>query len=200
MEVKNLILYQVATNRNYKVGDKLIFGESLNGQGNRVLNTKFYENDTPIAQLGFEYAESKKIFKNSNIVIKLSKNLAESDFVIRELAMEKVRLELAPNEPSRFKCMFLTANKDEVKKGIKIFYKKGFGEFFQAVAVKCNGKIFAAKDCVGRWGKSYKEYIQQAQKYWTQKVENINDAREILFEGEAEIVEILDELRISRQN
>ena len=31
-KVKDLILYQVATDRNYKVGDKIYFGEKPNGQ------------------------------------------------------------------------------------------------------------------------------------------------------------------------
>lgn len=36
MQVKDLILYQVATDRNYKVGDKYTFGENPNGQWQRV--------------------------------------------------------------------------------------------------------------------------------------------------------------------
>ena len=33
-KVKDVILYQVATDRDYKVGDILEFGENYNGQGN----------------------------------------------------------------------------------------------------------------------------------------------------------------------
>ena len=100
-KVKDLILYQVATDRNYKVGDKFIFGKALNGQGNRVFNSKFYQNDKPIHQLGFDYVNSKKIFKDKSLIIKVCKALAESDFVIRELALEEVRKQKFPNLPSR---------------------------------------------------------------------------------------------------
>ena len=201
MNVKDLILYQVATDRHYKVGDKLFFGkDKMNGQGERVLNTQFYNNEKSLAQVGFDYADSKRIFKDKNIVIKLSKGLAESDFVIRELAMEKVRQEIAPNEPSRLHCMFLTANKDNVVRGVKEFYKKGFGSNFQAIAVKLNGKIFIATSGIGRQGKSYAEYMSLAEDYWRQKETNINQAVEILFEGSAEVMEIIDEVNIKRKN
>ena len=33
MKVENLILYQISTDRYYKVGDKLEFGKSYNYQG-----------------------------------------------------------------------------------------------------------------------------------------------------------------------
>lgn len=199
--VKDMILYQVATDRHYKAGDKLYFGEeNLNGQGNRVFNTKFYNSEKPIAKIGFEYADSKKFLKDKNIIIKLSKGLAESDFVIRELAIESVRQIVAPNAPSRFHCMFLTANRDEVVKGVKEFYKKGFGSNFQAVAVKLNGKIFISDFSVGRQGKSYDEYMSLAKNYWEQDETDIYKAVEILFEGEAEIVEIIDEVNIKRKD
>ena len=131
MEVKDMILYQVSTDRDYKVGDKLLFNKNkLNNQGERVLNTKFYEDDNPIYKYGFDYAESKKFLKDKNIIIKLSKNLAESDFVLRELAMENVRVIVAPDAPSRLHCMFLTSKKEDVIKGVSEFYKKGFGTTF----------------------------------------------------------------------
>ena len=41
-QVKDLILYQVATDRNYKVGDKLVFDKfTPNGQFSRVFKTSF---------------------------------------------------------------------------------------------------------------------------------------------------------------
>ena len=36
MKVKDLILYQISTDRHYKVGDKLEFGKEYNYQGQRV--------------------------------------------------------------------------------------------------------------------------------------------------------------------
>lgn len=36
-KVKDLILYQVATDRNYKVGDKIYFGKTLNWTPLKIL-------------------------------------------------------------------------------------------------------------------------------------------------------------------
>lgn len=196
-KVKNLILYQVATDRNYKVGDKFVFGEDLNGQGHRVYCSEFLTDGKALHISGFEYAESKKIFKNKNLVVNMSKALAESDFVIRELAVEEVRKQKFSRLPSRLRCMFLTDKKENVLKGVKSFYKKGFGTQFQAVAVKLNGNIFYAKSVfMPRAGKSYGEYLEMAEKYWDQDQNSTEPIKEILFEGEAEIVEILDEVKL----
>ena len=193
-QVKDLILYQIATDRNYKVGDKFNFGKTTNYQHFRVFNSNFYEGDLTLAKMGFNYVDSKNKKKDSDLVVKLSKGLAESDFVIRELAVEKVRHEKFPNYPSRFACMFLSDSREEVLKNIKTFYKKGYGTCFQAVAVKLNGKLFTVKEFpMPRGGYSYGEYLNLAEKYWSQNENSQETTKEILFEGEAEIVEILDE-------
>lgn len=198
-KVKDLIFYHVATDRDYKVGDKFIFGKSFNGQGERVYNSKFYDEKTALHQIGFEYVDSKNIFKNKNLTIQLCKALAESDFVIRELAIEEVRKQKFPTLPSRLKCMFLTDKKENVLKGVKIFYQKGFGTHFQAVSVRLNGNLFYAKDVfMPRVGKSYGEYLEMAEKYWSQDQNSNAPIQEILFEGEAEIVEILDEVKLKK--
>ena len=194
-KVKDLILYQVATDRHYAKGDILIFGEQLNMQGKRTYNTSFTEENIAWHEKGFDYANSKKIFKDKDLVIALSKNLAEADFVIRELAMECARKEVAPNAPSRLTSMFLTAEKENVIKGVENFYKKGFGSFFQAVAVKLNGVIHIGYKGIGRFGKSYQEYFNLAKQYWTQPQDKMEGADEILFEGKAEVVEILKEFK-----
>lgn len=194
-EVKDLILYQVATDRNYKVGDILTFGKSLNVQGKRTYYTSFTKENISWHQKGFEYANSKKILKDKNLVISLSKNLAEADFVIRELAMENARKDVAPAAPSRLSSMFLTAEKDNALNGVENFYKKGFGTHFQAVAVKLNGVIHIGYKGIGRFGKSYQEYYDLATKYWTQPQDKMEGADEILFEGTAEVVEIFKEVK-----
>lgn len=42
-KVKDLMLYQVATDRNYKVGDKIYFGEDPNGQ-KKIFDFAFNQN------------------------------------------------------------------------------------------------------------------------------------------------------------
>lgn len=194
MQVKDLVLYQVATDRNYKVGDKIHFGEEDNYQAYRVWNTKLCDNQGMFSRQGFDFVDSKKIFANKNLVLKLSRALEEADFIIRELAVENVRKTKYPHLPSRLKCMFLTDSKEDCLKGLKKFYQKGHGKFFQAVAVKLNGEVFFVRDKVmPRLGLSYLEYLKLADEYWGQDQNSKGSTKEILFVGDAEIVEIIDE-------
>ena len=46
-KVKDLILYQVATNRNYKVGETFVFDKNTkNGQYEKVFNSSFIDGNT----------------------------------------------------------------------------------------------------------------------------------------------------------
>ena len=83
MKVKDKIFYQVATDRNYKVGDILCFGEDLNGLGYRVQNSNFNDEKTPFHKLGFMYLDSKKIFKNKQLVLQMSKTAFRSRFCFK---------------------------------------------------------------------------------------------------------------------
>lgn len=194
MKVENKIFYQVATNRNYKVGDILNFGENLNGQGQRVLNSKFNNGNTPFSKLGFQYLDNKNIFKNKKVILEISKALLEADFVLRELATEEVRKQNFPNLPSRFKCMFLSETKEEAMKNFEKMKKDNPHKTFQAVAVKLNGEIFYAKEIgLQRNGLSFNQYKQLSEEYWNQNQNSNEKVKEILFEGQAEILEILAE-------
>lgn len=61
--VKDLILYQVATDRNYKVGDKIYFGEKPNGQI-KIFDFSFNQQGKPLHELGFKTA--KRAFLKTN--------------------------------------------------------------------------------------------------------------------------------------
>ena len=196
VKVKNLILYQVATDRNYKVGDKYIFGETDNGQAYHVYNTVYQdENHQPLHVVGFNNLK-RGIFKNKKLLIDLSQALSKYDFALRELALEEVRQEQFPQLPSRMKCMFLTDDEKECLDNLPKFANVGYGSLFQAVAVKVCGTIFFARDfVVARKGLSINQYKEQAVKYWSQDQNSKTKAKEILFIGEAEIVEILKEIK-----
>lgn len=199
MKVQNKVFYQIATDRYYKVGDTFNFGEKLNYQGKRVFENKLKDDQGKILQQAIDYLNSKNFFKNKKIISKLIKAVDESDFVIREIAMEKIRKNEFPNYPSRLKCMFLTDSKEECLKALKIFYQKGHGEYFQAVAVRVNGNVFYSKDvAIGREGLSYAEYLDKSKRYWSQNQDSNSKLQEILFEGDAEIVEILESFRYKR--
>lgn len=199
MKVKDLILYQVATDRNYKVGDKFVFGESDNGQSYNIYNTFYQINEQPMHRVGFE-----KINKGEKIapafIVDFLVALEKYDFAFRELALEEVRKEKFPHLPSRMKCMFLTESKEECLNNLPNFANKGYGEIYQAVAVKLNGRVFYSKDVlIGREGLSLNKYKELAEKYWSQDQNSATKAREVLFEGEAEIVEILDEIKLNKK-
>ena len=198
MKVKDLILYQIATDRHYKVGDKLEFGKIYNFQGERVINGAKLEKKRTYDE-GYSFVDSKKIFANKKLVLKLSKQLEEYDFITRELAFEEVRKTEFKDLPSRLKCMFLIDNKESCIKNLKTCHHKGHGTFFQVVAVKLNGNVFyATAKNVRRTGLSYEEYKTMAREYWSQEQKINIPANEILFEGKAEIVEIIEEFEYKR--
>lgn len=196
-KVKDVILYQVATDRDYKVGDILEFGENYNGQGNRIYNSKFNNGRESYHKQGFKYADSKNIFKNKSLIVEMSKALSESDFVLRELAAEQVRKEKYNEFPSRLKCMFLSEKREVVLDNLKTFYQRGNGNHFQAIAVKLDGVLFYARSkALQRNGSSYGEYLKIADEYWSQDQDSNEEAKEILFEGKVEVIEIIDEYKI----
>lgn len=198
MKVKDLILYQVATDRSYKVGDILEFNKNIpNGQYNRVFNTDFKLNGVRPSDEMYSAAKRKfKKFKSKEDIYSVAHILEYYDVAIKEIALEEVRREKFPNLPSRLHCMYLSISKDIVLQNIKSMAnsREKNGKHFQAVAVKLNGTIFkAGKVYVRREAKSYEYYKQKASAYWKQKGLKDEEVKEILFEGKAEIVEILDE-------
>ena len=196
--VNDIIYYQIATDRYYKVGDKLEFGKEYNFQGQRVYNgAKLNKRRT--YDDGYAFVDSKKIFANKKLVLDMSKQLEEYDFIMRELAFEEIRAKEFKEYPSRMKCMFLIDNKEACLKNLKNFHHKGHGEYFQVIAVKLNGKIFCAtsKNAI-RAGLSYYDYCEMAREYWSQPQETKLPINEILFEGKAEVVEIIEEYQINR--
>ena len=195
MRAKDLVLYQIATDRHYKVGDKLEFGKECGFQGQRVLNGAKLEKKRTYDE-GYLFVNSKKIFANKKLVLKLSKLLEEYDFTLRELAFEEVRKTEFQDYPSRLKCMYLIDNKQTCLKNLELFHQKGHGTFFQAVAVKLNGKIFCAtSQNVTRSGLSFEEYKTKAREYWSQDQNSTLPKNEILFEGKAEIIEVIKEFK-----
>lgn len=193
-KVKDLILYQVATDRNYKVGDKVYFGETPNGQM-KIFDFSFNKNGKPLHELGFKSA-NKGIFKNKQLQLDMAIALQNYDLFIREIALEKVRQEKFPELPSRFYCMYLSEYKEDALKNIDIMVNKNLNKKYQAVTVKLNGQIFCVKDFgIGRLGLSFNEYKKLAEKYWSQDQNSKTKSKEILFIGEAEIVEILKEFK-----
>ncbi len=193
MQVKDLILYQVATDRNYKVGDIIHFGDEPNGQEFNCLNLSFNKEGQPLHKIGFDNSK-KGIFKNKNLILDLSKALSNYDFIIREFALEEVRRQQFPHLPSRFRCMFLSEDADTCLHNFQGFINRGAGSNLQAIKVRVNGEAHFVKDYgVGRLGLSFNEYKNEAIKYWSQDQHSTSATKEILFTGDVEILDILKE-------
>ncbi|MBO5394923.1 MAG: DUF2441 domain-containing protein [Clostridia bacterium] len=200
MEVKDLILYQVATDRNYKVGDKINFNNTTtNGQYNRVYNTKFTLNGNRASDEMYRAAKRKfRKFKHQEDVYEIAHKLEAYDVCVKELALEQVRLQRFKELPSRLHCMYLSLNKEIALQNIESMAsnREKLGKHFQAVAVKLNGKIFkAGRVYMSREGESFAHYLKKAEEYWSQSNLKDEEIKEILFEGEAEIIEILKEIK-----
>ncbi|MBQ8845451.1 MAG: DUF2441 domain-containing protein [Clostridia bacterium] len=196
MEVKDLILYQVATNRDFKVGDIITFQNEPNGQYEKVFNLNFNLNGQPIHKVGFD-SLNKGLFKNKELIVNMSKALSNYDFIIRELALEEVRKEKFPNLPSRFSCMFLSDTEEVCLQNYKDFIASNKNKTYQAIKVKVTGEAHYVKDFgIGRLGLSFNEYKQEAEKYWSQNQNSTTPTKEILFSGQVEIIEILEEYKI----
>ena len=119
------------------------------------------------------------------------------DVFVKELALEEVRESKFPDLPSRLHCMYLSIGKDIALQNIDSMSKnkEKNGKQFQAIAVKLNGKIFkAGKFYMTRESESYEYYKEKAYGYWSQKDLKDEEVKEILFEGVAEVVEILKEI------
>ena len=193
MKVKDLILYQVATDRNYKVGDKIHFGDEPNGQEFNCLNLSFNKDGEPLHKLGYDNAK-KGIFKNKNLLLDMSKALSNYDFIMREFALEEVRRQRFPHLPSRFRCMFLSEDADTCLHNLQGFINRGAGSNLQAIKVRVNGEAHFVKDYgVSRLGLSFNEYKNEAIKYWSQDQHSSSATKEILFTGDVEILDILKE-------
>ena len=197
-KVKDLIMYQ-ATTRDYKVGDIIEFGKERNFQAQRVFNTNYRmagaENGMAEMFLDEKLKKKKKSLKLKREEVKSINNILWSyGFSMRELGYEICRQLYHKNEPSRLTSMFLCEKAEEAKCYLTTAQQKGKDTDPKVVGVKLNGKLLKTSNSFNRRdGKSIDEFIEQAHDYWKGVGDDFNDAKsvEYLFEGTAEIVEII---------
>lgn len=196
MKVKDIIMYQIAINRNYKAGQTFFIGDSDNGQAARVKNSKFYINKgQSLANYlkekynGNEFTFSPDELKNIGVM------LGEYDFVVRELAFEEIRKEKFSHLPSRLKCMYLYGKKDFALNDVDAFLKTRENvKSLQVVSVKLDGEIFMGDiSSKLRVGESFENYKNMGEQYWMKETILDSDEKcEYLFVGNVEIVEVID--------
>lgn len=193
-KVKNKIFYQVATNKSYKVGQILEFNKNTNnGQYLKTFRANSQFKDGRAADFLFRFGRKKLRFLKREDCFKLAHIIDDYDVALRDLAIEQVRMAKYPDYPSRLHCMYLSPDKQTAIDNLNNFIKRDGKGCFQVIAVKCSGNIFKVEKNIERAGASFEEYLAEAEKFWEQKIKTANA---ILFEGIAEIVEIIKEINI----
>lgn len=194
-KVKDLVMYQ-ATTRDYKIGDILEFGKNRNFQAERVLKTNYRMPNGMMPEMFLEEKLKKKKKLNRDEMRAICDILWSYGFSMRELGYEICRQFHYKTEPSRLNCMFLCEKAEEAKSYLTTAKQKGNQNPPRVVGLKLNGKILRTSNSFNRRdGKSIDEFIEQAHDYWKGVDGNFGDTKSIeyLFEGTAEVVEILDE-------
>lgn len=194
-KVKNKIYYQ-ATTRDYQVGDIIEFGKERNYQAHRVYNTNYRiegaEHGMAEMLLEDRIKHKKKLTKNE--MERVCRILWDYGFSMRELGMEICRQKFYSDRPSRLTGMFLCDNKDDAKGYLSTAQCKGKTTDPKVVGLKLNGKLLRTSNAFNmRGGKSIDEFIEQAHDYWKGVGKDYKDLKsvEYLFEGTAEVVEII---------
>jgi hypothetical protein len=164
MKVKDKIMYQVATDRDYRVGDILHFGTELNGQGKRAIEDSYAEPDFTVRELALE--EARKAV-NSKLPSRLTCMFLTDS---KEAALKGMK-------------EFWTKGRGGTK--FQAVAVKLNGELFNG-----DGNI----NLLSRYApepRPYKSYYDGGLKYWRGEV--LKEKNEFLFSGDAEVIEILGE-------
>lgn len=164
MKVKDKIMYQVATDRNFKVGDMLHFGTELNGVGKRVMFDSYAEPDFTVRELALE--EARKAV-SSKLPSRLTCMCLTDE---REAVLRGMKEFWSKGRGgTQFQAVAVKLN----------------GELF-------NGD--AQWNLLSRYApepRPYKSYYDGGLKYWRGEV--LKEKNEFLFSGDAEVIEILGE-------
>ena len=88
-KAKDLILYQVATDRHYKVGDKILFDGSIpNGQYERVFNSTFLKDNKRLSDTLYDATKRKFCKLKNDDIFEVAHALEYYDVITKELAIE----------------------------------------------------------------------------------------------------------------
>lgn len=195
MQVENLIMYQ-ATTRDYKVGDIIEFGKERNYQAERVFKTNYrmLGAENGMAEMFLEEKLKKKKKLSKEDMKNICNILWNYGFSMRELGYEICRQLYYKDKPSRLTAMFLCEKAEEAKCYLTTAQQKGTDTDPKVIGVKLKGNLLKTSNSFNmRGGKSIDEFIEQAHDYWKGVGDDFSDKKSIeyLFEGTAEIVEII---------
>ena len=177
--MKEFYAYHVVTEQPMRTGQHIVFDENNhNGVFQRV-NEKL--------ELMYDIYANPEKYKD----VKLEHH---TSVALREMALEKVRVEKYPCYPSRMACLYVSKTLEEAEKWFDYFISLG-RPTFQIVKLKINGNVFYgdAEKCFDG-NLTEKENLILAEKYWENKDFNESSIIEILVDGDIEVVEIIKEI------
>ena len=189
--MQETILYHITRFKKLKKGDKLSFGRTLNFFAQRMLELEFKINEKDINELVF----SKNFNEFTEEEIKTTKTyIYESCLMLRELILEQVRSQEFPHLPSRFKCIYCVKTLRQAQNWVSALKRmQPEKPPLQIVKLKCKGTAFEADgDLMLRNTLSINSKIEMAKKYWQGTTNSKHP--EVLFVGEAEISEVIQEV------
>ncbi len=186
MKVEKEIFYHANSNIKYNVGDTIIFDENTtNKMYDLVYNTSFMLNNIDANELMI----NKKRNKDMNFSIEelqlLANTVNHSAFVLRELALEEIRLKYCPDLPSRLRCLYVCEKESDAINWSEVLKRNG-KQAKQILTLELTGTIFKGDgSMMYRVNKPYIEHLKTAKEYWSNST---NKQDEILFMGTAKVV------------
>lgn len=183
-------LFHVVTVKPMQLNQKLTFGDKPNYFYERLFNKDFILDNLDVLQM----THTKEFQNLSDSEIRLIKNyIYESAAITREMALENYRIKYFRNYPSRLTCMFLTNSYEQALNWATIIQRMNKKQKpLQVVKLKVEGKVFVGDgNLMLRNTLSINSKFEIAKSYWENKSECKEE--EILFEGNAEVIEILND-------
>lgn len=118
---------------------------------------------------------------------------------LRELALEKVRLQMYPQYPSRMGCLYVSGSVEEAEKWADLFVHLG-RPTYSIVKLRIVGNAFEgdANNCFDAT-LDEEENLRLAKRYWENlpNAQNESPIKEILVNGDIEVVEIIRDVLLN---
>ena len=186
------IYYHITSINKLHTGDVIEFGKEYNNFYKEMVNIKHYNSSGKDANdvLIDLFNNKNLVFKSINDLKTVLNTVNDDAFILRELVFEHIRKCYFPECPSRFKCMYVLKDKDEVNGWLEIF-KRINRKPLQIVKLELEGDVFEGNaSLILRQSNSINDKIIQAKNYWSGDKTNL--ISEYLFVGRAKVLEVTD--------
>lgn len=186
--------YHIVTNKKMELGQIIHFDD---GQHN-TLYRFFFEKELMNSKGDDAIQILQSLHSNDGLHLDkedaevVSRYMGQTIRAIRETITEMVRLQVYPDYPSRFSCMYAAKTYEDALKW-KVLFESYNRKVLQIVKLRVKGSYFEgdANLLPKEDGVPFAQKIVQAKEYWKGNVNN--ELPELLINGEIEVVEILDD-------